>query len=63
VAYPYAISAVRDGLSVLTTALYVQGIPILLTYLIEKRLIKSQDKRYVLRKTVKKTFAMKMNRE
>jgi len=63
VSYPYAISAVRDGLSVLTAVLYAQGIPILLTYLMEKRFNKSLDKRYVLRKTVNKTFAMKMNRE
>ncbi len=63
VSFPYAISAVRDGLSVLTATLYAQGIPILLTYLIEKRLIKSQDKRSVVRKTFNKTFAMKMTRE
>ena len=61
--YPYAISAVRDGLAPLTGALYALGIPILLTYLIEKRLINSLDNRYVLRKPVKKTFAMKMYRE
>ncbi len=63
VSYPYAISAVRDGLAVLTVALYAQGIPIFLTYLMEKRLINSLDNRYLLRKPVKKTFAMKMNRE
>jgi hypothetical protein len=63
VSYPYAISAVRDGLAVLTGALYGQGIPILLTYLIEKRFIKALHKSYVVRKPVKKTFAMRMNRE
>jgi hypothetical protein len=63
VSYPYVISAVRDGLAVVTETLYTLGIPILLTYLIEKRLIKSQDLRSVVRKPFKKTFAMKMTRE